>query len=65
MGFCLSVTGPCRECTDAEIRVVKTLLWAGPEITVPIYKVYCRNERSCGRTRGEALRPLSREEDEE
>ena len=65
MGFCLSVTGPCRECTEAEIRVLKTLLWVGPEITVPVYKAVCLNERNCGRTRGEALRPLCRDEEDE
>ena len=64
MGFCLSVTGACRECTEAEIRVLKDLIWVNTDTVVPIYKAVCLNERRCGRTRGEALRPLSREEDE-
>ena len=66
MGFCLSVTGPCRDCMDAEILVRRSRNWIGDSTVVPIYKVWCKHENVCKRLQNQpaALRPLSQEEDE-
>ena len=67
MGFCLSVTGPCRDCMDAEILVRRSRNWIGDSISVPIYKVWCKHENVCRKLQqqGAALRPLSRDEEDE
>lgn len=67
MGFCLSVTGPCRDCMDAEIIVRRSRNWIGDSISVPIYKVWCKHEAVCKRLQDQpaALRPLSRDEEDE
>lgn len=66
MGFCLSVTGPCRDCMDAEILVRRSRRWISDSISVPVYKVWCKHENVCRKLQqqGATLRPLSQEEDE-
>lgn len=65
MGFILEVTGPCRDCAEAEILVRRTNVWLGTDTVAPIYKVFCKHERVCGRLqqRGNPqLRPDPEEE---
>ena len=63
MGFCLSVTGPCRNCRNGKIIVRRSYAGIGSEL-VPIYRVWCEHERVCKRLPQVNLRPISEEEDE-
>lgn len=64
MGFCLSVSGPCRDCMDAEILVRRSRNWIGDSMVVPVYKVWCKHESVCKKLQQPAaLRPLCRDED--
>lgn len=67
MGFILEVTGPCRDCAEAEILVRRSRRWIGEDISVPVYKVWCKHENVCRKLQQQpaALRPLSRDEEDE
>lgn len=66
MGFVLSVTGPCRDCLDAEILVRRSRDWIGHGTVVPVYKVWCKHESVCKKLQQPAaLRPLCMDEEDE
>lgn len=68
MGFILSVTGPCRDCMDAEILVRRSRSWIGEDTVVPVYRIWCKHESVCKRLQEQGtprLRPLCQEEDDE